>query len=534
MVLRATDDSLQVSRSEASPVGDDAAPDGKSLVLAFKRGEEGACETIYRRYCPMVHAICWRVLGNYHDAQEASQETFLRIFRALPRFEGNYQLNSWITRIATNVCVDRLRFFGKRIQGEVQVDTLGQTPSPAWDTDPEEIMMRKLEGTRVERVLSTLPPLHRAVLLLRDVYGLPYREIATSLDISEGQVKNCLHRGRKAFRGKWTAQTSSWFSDLFLRSKLRDELLRPTPNGSLATTTRNVTVSGNAGDPLSWFNAIASVNTAVPVEQAGHVVERVATTVTAAVVSIGAAGPATPAPTKWQHSNVPAISSVSDSPSIDGESIRLSSGPSDLDRGRGQAPNVIVSVARPTDQGEGDPEGCSSDGELQVGSAFESPAHSETGCAPIPPEDTAPLSGDAIVTDLDPGNVAPLLLEEPVSESTEPSLVELPDAVEKEEEAVDIIADNVLAGDDPAENELTEGSLLPEDNPDEGTTDGSIHNEIGELLDRVPSMGTDESAPQNTDAAQGSDTVVMPADDPPGSEGPSADAGKSEDRGVWN
>jgi RNA polymerase sigma-70 factor, ECF subfamily len=519
-VLQATDDSLQVSGSDASPVADDAALDGKSLVLAFKRGEEGACETIYRRYCPVVHAICWRVLGNYHDAQEASQETFLRVFRALPRFEGNYQLNSWITRIATNVCVDRLRFFGKRIQGEVQVDTLGETPSPVWDTDPEEIMMRKLEGTRVERVLSTLPPLHRAVLLLRDVYGLPYREIATSLDISEGQVKNCLHRGRKAFRGKWTAATASWFSDLFLRSKLRDDLLR-TPNGSLATTARNVTASGNAGDPLSWFNAIASANTAVPVEQAGHVVERVATTVAAAVVSIGATGPATPAPTSWQHSNIPVRSPVSDSPSIEAESSRLRSGPSDLDRERDQSLKVIVSVAQPTDQGEGDQVGCPSDGELQVGSAFESPAQSETGCASTPPEDTAPLSGDAIVTDdVDPGNVATLLLEEPASESTGTSLVEqLSDAVENEEDAVDIRADIVLAGDDQAENELTEGSVPSEDDPDEGTTDGSIYNEVGELLDRVPSMGTDESAPQDTDAAQGSDTVVISADDPPASEG---------------
>src|SRR5919106_2591705 len=437
MVLRATDDSLQVSRSEASPVEDDAAPDGKSLVLAFKRGEEGACEMIYRRYCPMVHAICWRVLGNYHDAQEASQETFLRIFRALPRFEGNYRLNSWIARIATNVCVDRLRFFGKRIQGDVQVDTLGETPSPAWDTDPQEIMMRKLEGTRVERVLSTLPPLHRAVLLLRDVYGLPYRDIATSLDISQGQVKNCLHRGRKAFRGRWTAEASSWISDLFLRSKIRSEWLRPTPNGSVPATVKNATASAHAGDPISWFNAIASASTAVPAEQAGIAIERVATTGAAAVVSIGAVGPATPAPTSWQHS-IPARSPVSDSPSIEAESIRLSSGPSDLDRKRDQLLKVIVSVEGPTDQGEGDPERCSSDGELQVGSAFESSVQSKTDCASTPPEDTAPLSGDAIVTDyVDPGNVAPLLPSEDLaSESTGPSLVDQPPGgIEKEEDA---------------------------------------------------------------------------------------------------
>jgi RNA polymerase sigma-70 factor (ECF subfamily) len=530
-VLRVTDDSLQVSKSNASPVQDDAVSDGKSLVLAFQRGEEGACETIYRRYCPMVHAICWRVLGNYHDAQEASQETFLRVFRALPRFDGNYRLNSWITRIATNVCVDRLRFFGKRIQGEVQVDTLGQTPSPAWDTDPQEIMMRKLEGTRVERVLSTLPPLHRAVLLLRDVYGLPYREIATSLDISQGQVKNCLHRGRKAFRGKWMAETSSWISDLFFRSKLRGEWLRPTPNGSMPTTVKNVTASSHAGDPLTWFNAIASTSTAVPIEQAGHVVERVATTVAAAVVSIGAAGPTTPAPTSWQHSNLPTGSPVSNSPSIEAGSIRLSSGPSDLDRKTDQLMEVILSVEGPTDQGEGDQLGCNSDGELQVGSAFESPAQSDTGCASTPPEDTAPLSGDAIVTDdVDLGEVAQLITrEELASESTGPSLVEpLPDAVEEKGDAVDIIADNVLAGDDPAENELTEGPLPTEDVPDEGWPDGSIYDEFGELMDGVPSMGTDESAPLDTDAAQGSDTLVMSADDPPGSEATSTDAGESD------
>jgi hypothetical protein len=119
--------------------------------------------------------------------------------------------------------------------------------------------------------------------------------------------------------------------------------------------------------------------------------------------------------------------------------------------------------------------------------------------------------------------------EDLASKSTGPSLVKQPpDAIEKKEDAVDLIADIVLAGDDPAEDELTEGALPPEGDPDEGKTDGAIYNEAGELLDEAPLMGTDESAPKDSDAAESSETVVMSADDPPSSEGPSADADESD------
>src|SRR5687767_7015316 len=85
----------------------------KELTLAFQAGQKGAYQAIYERHHPRVSNVCRRMLSDPQDAQDATQETFLRVYQALGRFNGRYQLGAWITRIATNVCLDHLRG-GKR------------------------------------------------------------------------------------------------------------------------------------------------------------------------------------------------------------------------------------------------------------------------------------------------------------------------------------------------------------------------------------------------------------------------------------
>lgn len=173
----------------------------RDLTHAFQRGEDGAYQEIYDRYGARVQRVCRRMLLNHHDAQEASQETFLRVYQGLARFNGRYQLGPWITRIATNVCLDQLRSRGRHPE-DFTLDLADSQPTNG-DEEPEAVVLRNAEGRRVKRVLDSLPPLHRAAIVLRDFEGLSYCDVAGVMGITEPQLKALLHRARKGFRRTW-------------------------------------------------------------------------------------------------------------------------------------------------------------------------------------------------------------------------------------------------------------------------------------------------------------------------------------------
>jgi RNA polymerase sigma-70 factor (ECF subfamily) len=183
--------------------------EGKALVLRFKGGDTAAYDAIYDRYQARVTGICRRMLIDPHDVQEASQEAFLRVYQALGRFNGRYELGAWIARITTNVCLDNLRSRSRRpkemapleaIDLELALETKIETP--------EDLVIRNSEGRRVRKLLATLPPLHRAAIVLRDFEGLSYAEVAGALQITEPQVKALLHRARQKFKRDWSSLAS--------------------------------------------------------------------------------------------------------------------------------------------------------------------------------------------------------------------------------------------------------------------------------------------------------------------------------------
>jgi len=178
-------------------------PDDKDLVLAFKRGDEGSYQAIHERYSARVKGICRRMLDQPHDAEEASQETFMRVYTALPNFNGRYQLGAWMSRIATNVCLDHLRSRTRHPSDAVDHDTLCELPGAAVDEGPEELLIADAERKRVRAVLAELAPMHRAAIALREFEGMTYNEIAIALGMTEPQVKALIHRARKAFKKQW-------------------------------------------------------------------------------------------------------------------------------------------------------------------------------------------------------------------------------------------------------------------------------------------------------------------------------------------
>lgn len=289
--------------------------DDRELTLAFKRGDAGAYEAIYARHSGRVHNVCKRMLRRPEEAQEAAQETFLRMYRALPKFNGKYQLGAWITRIATNVCLDQLRSQGRHPVDLTPFDELELVSRDASDgVEPESVYMRSNEGWRVRRVLDSLPPMHKAAIVLRDFEGLSYEEVAGALGISDAQTKALIHRARQSFKRQWGAEIASILFPAKLFEKIRSaDMFRP----------EHAQAAGHVVNSSGSFAAQCSA----ALQQCGvFVAERAGALVTAAVVGTAAMGTGIPAPEVVSGGGVEAsVTDTSASASPD-RKLRLASG----------------------------------------------------------------------------------------------------------------------------------------------------------------------------------------------------------------
>jgi RNA polymerase sigma-70 factor (ECF subfamily) len=169
----------------------------QELVLAFQAGDEAAYNEMYRRYHGRVFAVCSRVLQNPQDAEEAAQETFLRAYQALARFNGNFRLGAWLAKIAANTSVDVLR--SKMRAPLVALPDEPEAVAP--ESDPEEVVVGK--SVRLEEALGEIKPLHATALALRNVQGMSHREMASHLAMTPNQVKALLHRARVSLKKAW-------------------------------------------------------------------------------------------------------------------------------------------------------------------------------------------------------------------------------------------------------------------------------------------------------------------------------------------
>lgn len=175
----------------------------RDLVVAFKAGDAVAYDEMYRRYGGRVEGVCRRMLGHAEDAHEAAQETFLKAYQALPRFNGNYKLGAWLARIAANVCLDQLRAQSRRahlVSLPEHKDALDHEPGP------EELVAT---FDRAIDTLGSLQPLYARALAMRGVEGMSHKEIAAQLSMTPMQVKALLHRARDSFKRAWE-DASGW------------------------------------------------------------------------------------------------------------------------------------------------------------------------------------------------------------------------------------------------------------------------------------------------------------------------------------
>lgn len=180
-------------------------PPDAELVRRSARGELGAFEQLVDRHRPVVVRVAARIVGS-DEAEDVSQDAFLRAFHRVDRFRGDAPFRTWLLRIAHNAALDHLR---RRRAEPVDPETLDTSEESPSRPPAEQLEMRE-RTERLERKLHGLSPQHRVVLVLRDAEGLSYEEIADITDSPLGSVKGRLHRARQEFVEMLRANTYDW------------------------------------------------------------------------------------------------------------------------------------------------------------------------------------------------------------------------------------------------------------------------------------------------------------------------------------
>lgn len=193
-------------RRGARARGADApAPTVTALVAAARRGDRDAFDELVRRTYRQVYTLALRLTADDEDARDATQETFLRAFRAIGGFRGDAQFETWLYRIAVNASLS-LRVRRARHRHELLDDRAAALPTRGAGTEPAEPANAPEERwalhDRLEAALARLPERWRAVVVLRDVYDLPHEEIARQLGVSVNATKIRLHRARRRLRAE--------------------------------------------------------------------------------------------------------------------------------------------------------------------------------------------------------------------------------------------------------------------------------------------------------------------------------------------
>jgi RNA polymerase sigma-70 factor, ECF subfamily len=204
----------QVELEQVAPAAiADVRPQAEAqFIERLKRGDAAAFETLVNERSGEIFGLLYRLTENVEEARDLTQETFLRAFQSISHFRGESDLRTWIYRIAINQARNRWRWWRRRRrEATVSIDApeigggrLGLVATLKANTvrDPEQHTLLSEREQALKKALSTLKRVYREAVILRDIEGFAYEEIATTLDISIGTVKSRLARGRQELRRK--------------------------------------------------------------------------------------------------------------------------------------------------------------------------------------------------------------------------------------------------------------------------------------------------------------------------------------------
>ncbi len=183
----------------------------KALVARFKAGDEAAFEEMVSRYWGRIYAMVLQLLRNSQDAEEITQDAFIRAHRGLENFRGDSSFSTWLYQIATNLARNRYWYWWRRKRDKSisfdqtvggESDTTLAEIFPADIETPQDVAVTNEFQERVSAAMELLNDKHREVLVLRNIKSLSYEEIAVELGISIGTVKSRIARARESLRDR--------------------------------------------------------------------------------------------------------------------------------------------------------------------------------------------------------------------------------------------------------------------------------------------------------------------------------------------
>jgi len=180
-----------------------SSPNEADLISRVVSGDREAFDEIMRQHEDRVFSVCLRIVSNREMALDATQDTFLTVFRKAEQFKGNSALGTWIYRIAVNTCYDHLRKAKRR-----QAETLPDNFDPR-DPSAEEALESAGMRPEIQAALDQLPPDFRTAVVLSDIEGIGIPEVSSILGVPVGTVKSRLFRGRRLLAQRLGNQPAS-------------------------------------------------------------------------------------------------------------------------------------------------------------------------------------------------------------------------------------------------------------------------------------------------------------------------------------
>jgi RNA polymerase sigma-70 factor (ECF subfamily) len=176
----------------------------KNRIKAIKKGDQNAYAEIVEIYKNKVYQLCYRMLGNRHEAEDVAQEAFIRAYVNIHTYNPNMKFSSWLYRIATNLSIDRIRkkkpdfYLDAEVSGTDGLTMYSQLATT--EASPEEALESLELQETVQKAILKLPEKYRSVIVLKYIEELSLQEISEILDLPVGTVKTRIHRGREALR----------------------------------------------------------------------------------------------------------------------------------------------------------------------------------------------------------------------------------------------------------------------------------------------------------------------------------------------
>lgn len=200
---------LALRRSTAVPLRRKVAPalatDDLTLVQRVRSGDQRAFKQLVERYQRKVYAVAYGMLKDKEEARDVAQEAFVKVYKYLDHFKGDASFYTWLYRITANICIDQMRKKGTSRGDAVEFDETIATDTAEANigalgsklgTNPQKAMLRKELAEKIELALQEVPEKHREILLMREVEGMSYEDLAKVLGIPKGTVMSRLFHAR--------------------------------------------------------------------------------------------------------------------------------------------------------------------------------------------------------------------------------------------------------------------------------------------------------------------------------------------------